>query len=209
MIETMEGGRKKQTVEKIGLAPIQREGLDYEFNVAATMDMGHTLSIGKTRCRQLANKSFRPNHSDEMADIYREWLEGGHPVVSKEQADIVRARVMALPGLADESQIRTRCLAAFKEAFGIADQLLVDDLEEANTLIARFEAEAWPDGKPASAPPSGAAPADDAEPVNVPDDISGITEPMFGTEGGQAAEDLITGNGTGAGEPAINGRKRR
>jgi hypothetical protein len=161
----------KQTVEKIGLAPVQREGLDYEFNVHATMDMAHNLSIGKTRCRMLAGKVYRPNHADEMARIYGDWLEGGHPLISKEQATVLRGRAKALPGPEQGSDIRNRCSAEFKDAFGSADNLLAQDLPEAEAMLARYEAEAWPDGKPETA----ATPAPVVEPVvePVPAEIDG------------------------------------
>lgn len=139
--EVVEGGRKKQVIEKLGLQPIQREGLDYEFNVAASIDMHHNLAVHKTRCRRLAGRSYRANHSDELAIAYAEWLAGGHPVVSKAQADGLRARTLALPGKDERSPLRAACIAEFKDTFGSADNLLVEDLAEAEAMIARYEAQ--------------------------------------------------------------------
>lgn len=146
--ETVKDGRTKQTVEKLGLAPIQRDGVDYEFNVAATIDTDHTISIHKTRCRVLADRTYRPNHADELAEVYGNWLAGGHPIITAEQAQSIKDRVKALPGDTDGSDIRRRCAGTFKVSFGAPDQLLADDLAEAEAMIESFEAEAWPDGKP-------------------------------------------------------------
>ena len=40
----------KIVVEKIGLRPIQREGVEYEFTVVADIDQDHLMRIAKTRC---------------------------------------------------------------------------------------------------------------------------------------------------------------
>ncbi|MGC1586997.1 MAG: ATP-binding protein [Rhodomicrobium sp.] len=41
-------GRKKRV--KVGLAPVQREGLEYEFDLVCSMDEDNNLMVGKTRC---------------------------------------------------------------------------------------------------------------------------------------------------------------
>lgn len=137
--EVVENGRKKQRVEKVGLAPIQRDGLDYEFNVAMSIDTTHTATVHKTRCRRLAGRSYPPNHVDEFADTYREWLAGGQPLITAEQAQTLRDRAMALPGQAENSPLRKDCLTAFKEQFGAADSVLAEDHEAASALITQFE----------------------------------------------------------------------
>lgn len=43
----------KMAPKKIGMAPIQREGMDYEFTIVGDMDLEHNLLIGKTRCAML------------------------------------------------------------------------------------------------------------------------------------------------------------
>jgi hypothetical protein len=48
--ETRAGGRKVMVPKKVGMAPIQREGLDYEFDICCDLDESHTLIVGKTRC---------------------------------------------------------------------------------------------------------------------------------------------------------------
>ncbi|MCC6801933.1 MAG: ATP-binding protein, partial [Anaerolineae bacterium] len=48
--------RGKMTPRKVGLAPIQREGMEYEFDVVAEMDVKNTLMVGKTRIPALSGK---------------------------------------------------------------------------------------------------------------------------------------------------------
>lgn len=42
--------RGKQEPRKIGLAPIQRDGMEYEFDVVGDITLDHELIISKTRC---------------------------------------------------------------------------------------------------------------------------------------------------------------
>lgn len=40
----------KPTPRKVGMAPVQRPGMEYEFDVYGSMDWSHMLTITKTRC---------------------------------------------------------------------------------------------------------------------------------------------------------------
>lgn len=157
--ESQDGGRKKQTVAKLGLQPVQREGLDYEFNVTASMDMQHALVIAKTRCRVLAGKSFRPNHAGEMAEQYRDWLAGGQVMVPEDEREAFIERVLALP----KTPYRAMFLEEFRDRFGSTDQMLAQDLPEAIELLVQFE-DAAKDDPTTSEPPA----ADTAPPAVEP-----------------------------------------
>lgn len=43
------------TVRKIGVAPVQREGMEYEFDVYCSTDWSHQLKVTKTRCSLMDN----------------------------------------------------------------------------------------------------------------------------------------------------------
>jgi hypothetical protein len=66
----------KTSVRKVGMAPVQRDGLEYEFDVVADLDQDNNLIVGKTRCPALAgtvvNKAGR-----EIASKLNAWLEDG------------------------------------------------------------------------------------------------------------------------------------
>ncbi len=71
--ETDERGNKQ--VRKIGLAPIQRDGLEYEFDLVADMDAGK-MTVGKSRCTALTNAVIKhPN--GQVSDALRAWLTDG------------------------------------------------------------------------------------------------------------------------------------
>lgn len=66
----------KNVPTKVGMAPVQRDGIEYEFTVTCDLDIEHRLMVGKTRCSVLAGKVYKPGHSGEMGKVLREWLDG-------------------------------------------------------------------------------------------------------------------------------------
>lgn len=63
-------------VRKLGMAPIQREGLDFEFDIAGDIDMDHNWVISKTRCTLLDGKTFH-NPGRDVAMTILQWLNEG------------------------------------------------------------------------------------------------------------------------------------
>lgn len=73
VIEKNEHG--KNTPRKIGLQPIMRDGIEFEFDVCGDLDQDNNLSITKSRCSALANKVInRPGAA--MANELKIWLAG-------------------------------------------------------------------------------------------------------------------------------------
>ena len=65
----------KTVPRKVGLAPVMRDGIEYEFDVCGDMDQENTLVITKSRCPRLAGGVF-PKPGKELADVLKEWLGG-------------------------------------------------------------------------------------------------------------------------------------
>ncbi len=65
--------RGKSVPRKIGLAPIQREGLEYEFDIIGEFTPEHELFIAKTRCPSLTDRVF-PKPGAELANLLRAWV---------------------------------------------------------------------------------------------------------------------------------------
>lgn len=73
----------KKTVAKLGLAPSQKAGIEYEFDVVGTLDQKHTLTIDKSRCLALADQVIRTPGA-EVAQRILDWLnDGGEPLVER------------------------------------------------------------------------------------------------------------------------------
>src|SRR5579862_3807137 len=65
----------KTAPRKVGLAPVMRDGIEYEFDVCGEMDQENTLIITKSRCPKLTGGVFgKPGK--EVAEILKEWLNG-------------------------------------------------------------------------------------------------------------------------------------
>lgn len=66
-------GKKKRV--KIGLQPVQREGLEYEFDLVGYMDEDNTFIVDKTRCPHYSAKAISKPRSKEF-EPFRDWLKG-------------------------------------------------------------------------------------------------------------------------------------
>jgi len=64
--------------QKVGMAPVQRDGFEYEFDVMMDMDIENVGRVQKTRCPALTGGAFTKPGAD-IAGILREWLTGAAP----------------------------------------------------------------------------------------------------------------------------------
>jgi hypothetical protein len=63
----------KTVPRKVGLAPVMRDGIEYEFDVCGEMDQENTLLVTKSRCPKLSGGVF-PKPGRELAEVLKEWL---------------------------------------------------------------------------------------------------------------------------------------
>lgn len=67
--------RGKNIPKKLGMAPIQRDGFEYEFDIMMDMDIDNNGIVTKSRCPELSGRVFaKPN--GEVSDILKNWLSG-------------------------------------------------------------------------------------------------------------------------------------
>lgn len=67
----------KKTVKKVGLAPIMRDGIEFEFTTVFDLDMSHYAAASKDRTR-LFDGSFTML-TEETGEQLRAWLDGAAP----------------------------------------------------------------------------------------------------------------------------------
>lgn len=77
----------KTAPRKVGLAPIQREGLEYEFDIVADMDLDNHFIVSKTRYKSLTGQVIHKPTADLGRQI-RAWLESGAPMEDVPQAQV-------------------------------------------------------------------------------------------------------------------------
>lgn len=73
--------RGKQVPRKIGLAPVQRDGVEYEFDIVGDLDADHNLTISKTRCAALDGVMLN-KPGENLAQTVKAWLTDGAPVTA-------------------------------------------------------------------------------------------------------------------------------
>lgn len=67
----------KKVPQKIGMAPIQRDGMEYEFTVVFDLAMDHNATASKDRTSLFDGEIFKP--SRETAKRLMEWLASAKP----------------------------------------------------------------------------------------------------------------------------------
>jgi hypothetical protein len=72
-IQTTENG--KTVIKKVGMNPIQRDGMEYEFTVFLDLDHNHFASTSKDRTSLFDGQVFKPNQ--ETGSTLAAWLEKG------------------------------------------------------------------------------------------------------------------------------------
>jgi len=134
--QVQEGG--KWVVKKLGMQSITDDDLEYEINVAVSMDMDHSMTISKSRATEVpVGRTFTAGHAEDFATLYRDWLAGGEPPAPKDVVQDLTARLADLP----ESE-RKAAKQEFMAQLGRPDQLSESKVPAAEVLVASWEAKA-------------------------------------------------------------------
>lgn len=123
---TDSNGKKKRV--KIGLAPVQRAGLEYEFDLVGYMDDENNLIVDKTRCSALSGKIYTKPGAKEFG-VFVSWLEG----VKKTLPDLA-AHLKNINDAATLDALKKSFTAAFVAAQSI------NDADSMNALTAAKDA---------------------------------------------------------------------
>lgn len=88
----------KDTPRKVGMAPVQRDGMEYEFTVMLDMSVEHIASASKDRTRLFDGQFVKP--SIETGRALLAWLETGTEAAAPldRRADILRTLQAAALG---------------------------------------------------------------------------------------------------------------
>lgn len=92
--EIEDGGRKKTKITKLGLAPIQRDGVEYEFTITCDMSLENVLTVSKSRVDTLPPGTVIRKPGESLAKQLLSWLDSGtdapKPVQKKAAAALVK-----------------------------------------------------------------------------------------------------------------------
>ena len=71
----MESERGGKEIRKVGLAPVQREGMDYEFGTVFDLTADHNVTVSKDRTGLFDGSIF--TITQETGKKLRDWLNAG------------------------------------------------------------------------------------------------------------------------------------
>lgn len=105
-------GKSVSAPRKVGTAPIQASGIEYEFDLAGEMDLNHMLTISKSRCPDLANTTHL-NPGEELADTLLKWLNDGAPPPESVESKCQRVKAAREAAGVDTDSVKELMQAQF------------------------------------------------------------------------------------------------
>lgn len=118
-----EDSRGKKVPRKVGMAPIQRDGLEYEFDLVGDMNIANELVVTKSRCPALSG-AVLTKPGEDLAATLKEWLSSGAtpppkpPTAEEVTAGLVKQIAEALETWPVESRDEAVVWASTKEKDG-------------------------------------------------------------------------------------------
>jgi len=185
--EVERDGRKKQEITKLGVGPVQRDNLEYEFDLLGMCELDHSIRLHKSVIAGLPSGSILHDDTNaralgrEVAFAVNEWINEGEPV--------------AAPIEADEGQVKL--LREMLKAEGFDDALIYSQFKkrrlELGALTGAYVAEqqglalgrlrqkgiAWP-------PADSSLPLKGAEPGSEPSEGGDAADAASAPQGGNA-----------------------
>jgi hypothetical protein len=137
-----ENGKTK--VSKIGLAPVQRDGLEYEFTCVLDLSIdGHTATTSKDRTGILDGKRFTPQ--ERTGKMLLEWIEDKVPSLIQDGGSTMEdSRVSASIGYLDqmldqlgllEHRVEYRDYVLSRYTIGSIEDLSEESFKEQSALL--------------------------------------------------------------------------
>ena len=114
-------------IRKVGLAPVQRDGMDYEFSVVFDLNNEHTVTVSKDRTSIFDGKNF--TLSSETGATLLDWLNSGKDIpdvreINERKQSIYKAYLSLFKGSQQEAQ---NAILAITQGRGSKDWT-IDDL---------------------------------------------------------------------------------
>jgi len=112
---------------RIGMKAVQRDGVEYEFDVVGDIDLDHTMVVSKTRCSDLTDAIIR-KPDESFGKTVRAWLEDGAPAAP--DANTYRDRALDKNATMEDF----RALHAEVKKAGLLGAAVIDDVGDETAL---------------------------------------------------------------------------
>jgi len=86
----------KKAVKALGMGAVQREGIEYEFDIVLDIDLDNAASVRKSRCVELAGRAIR-QPGKALAEELGRWLLDGEATAAEPQPEEPRKPARAQP----------------------------------------------------------------------------------------------------------------
>lgn len=142
---------------RVGTAPVQASGIEYEFDLAGELDLAHILTISKSRCPELADSQLHCP-GQELATCLLGWLEDGveptpvafnpptalAPAEREQMMEQIAAELQRLGWTADQGQRYLKQQYAKTSRKQLNDAELIDFLEQLAEMVVETPASTTP-----------------------------------------------------------------
>lgn len=150
------GGRLMHAARRIGAAPDQRLGIDFEFEVILTVDADHRMTSTASSCPpEFTLVGCDPAQTGLVAQAYYMWITGGVERISRRQMNALFAEFDRV----DESAERSRLKNEFLAEFGPPEDILAADARDAIEWVTK-QVDAWLAPPPLEPPEAQPAPSE-------------------------------------------------
>lgn len=105
-----EDDRGKKVPKKVGLAPVQRDGMDFEFTLVFDVDQGNhraTASKDRTSLFKTVDQAFNQTLTEAEGQLIKNWLETGVQALPVQHASSTPAGSGATPMFINGEQVAT------------------------------------------------------------------------------------------------------
>lgn len=121
----------RQIVRKIGLAPVMRDGIEYEFTIFMELDSQHLAHVGKDRTRLFDGMIIKPD--EQTGRELLAWLDSGaQEPVRIGLAEVQRASLrQAIEQAADIDDLYRAFANAYRAANALQDLAALDEFTRA------------------------------------------------------------------------------
>ena len=148
VIENVNG---RNTPRKVGIGPVQRDGVEYEFDIVGEIDQSHVTTITKTRIPALDNFHEIPGRS--FVDIISKWLSSSPAPVAKQvqaekpQQDATELKDAEVTALKKQISDMLIAMAVTREEMKTVAPWLIKEFFDGDYFAARDGIRQWYDKK--------------------------------------------------------------
>lgn len=92
----------KQAPVKVGMAPTQRDGVEYEFTIVFDIDQNHNFTCSKDRTAMFNNTEIPQPLNEEVGKKILAWLDKGVEVIKTEPIEPPKSETLLPQGVSEE-----------------------------------------------------------------------------------------------------------